>query len=121
MNVLQFPILSLIAYLPLLGVLLIFLIPKESKGGIRWTALAFTLAGFVASLWLPAYFDAATPEMQFVEKFAWIPNLGVTYFFGLDGISLWLVMLTTFLSVIDRKSTRLNSSHIQKSRMPSSA
>ncbi len=100
MNVLQFPILSLIAYLPLLGVLLILLIPKESKGGIRWTALAFTLAGFVASFWLPAHFDAATPEMQFVEKFSWIPSLGATYFFGLDGVSIWLVMLTTFLSVI---------------------
>jgi len=100
MNVLQFPILSLIAYLPLLGVFLILALPKESKGGIRWSALAFTLASFAASLWLLAYFDAATPEMQFVEAFSWIPTIGVTYLFGLDGISLWLVMLTTFLSVI---------------------
>ncbi len=100
MNVLQFPILSLIAYLPLLGAVLLLLIPREAKGGIRWTALAFALASFVASLWLPAYFDAATAEMQFVEKFSWIPSLGVTYLFGLDGISIWLVMLTTFLSVI---------------------
>jgi len=100
MNVLQFPILSLIAYLPLLGVFLILLIPKESKGAIRWTALAFSLASFMASLWIPAHFDASTPDMQFVEQFSWIPSLGVTYHFGLDGISIWLVMLTTFLSVI---------------------
>ena len=100
MNLLQFPILSLIAYLPILGVFMILVIPKESKGGIRWTALAFSLASFVASLWLPAYFDASTHEMQFVEKFSWIPTLGVSYAFGLDGISIWLVMLTTFLSVI---------------------
>ena len=100
MNVLQFPILSLIAYLPLLGVFLILALPKESKGGIRWSALAFTLASFAASLCLLAYFDASTPEMQFVEAFSWIPTIGVTYLFGLDGISLWLVMLTTFLSVI---------------------
>src|SRR3990172_6304501 len=100
MNVLQFPILSLIAYLPLLGAFLILALPKESKGGIRWSALAFTLASFAASLWLLAYFDASTPEMQFVERFVWIPTIGVTYLFGLDGISLWLVMLTTFLSVI---------------------
>ena len=100
MNILQFPILSLIAYLPLLGVFLILALPKESKGGIRWSALAFTLASFAASLWLLAYFDAATHEMQFVEAFSWIPTIGVTYLFGLDGISLWLVMLTTFLSVI---------------------
>jgi len=100
MNVFQFPILSFIAYLPLLGIFVILVIPKESKGGIRWTALAFTLASFVASLWLPANFDASTAQMQFVERFSWIPTLGVAYFFGLDGISLWLVMLTTFLSVI---------------------
>jgi NADH-quinone oxidoreductase subunit M len=100
MNVLQFPILSLIAYLPLLGAFLILALPKESKGGIRWSALAFTLASFAASLWLPTHFDASTPEMQFVEAFSWIPTIGVTYLFGLDGISLWLVMLTTFLSVI---------------------
>jgi NADH-quinone oxidoreductase subunit M len=100
MNVLQFPILSLIAYLPLLGGLVILMLPRESKGGIRWAALAFTLASFAASLWLPAYFDAATPQMQFVESLTWIPAIGVTYHFGLDGITLWLVMLTTFLSVI---------------------
>ncbi|MGH7369934.1 MAG: NADH-quinone oxidoreductase subunit M [Candidatus Methylomirabilaceae bacterium] len=100
MNALQFPILSFIAYLPILGVFLIAVIPKESKGGIRWTALAFTLASFVASLWLPVRFDSTTAAMQFVERFSWIPTIGVDYVFGLDGISLWLVLLTTFLSVI---------------------
>jgi NADH-quinone oxidoreductase subunit M len=100
MNVLQFPILSLVAYLPILGVVLIMLIPRRAESGIRWTALAFSLAGFVASLWIPMYYDASTPEVQFVERLSWIPTLGVNYFFGLDGISLWLVMLTTFLSVI---------------------
>jgi len=100
MNVLQFPILSVTAYLPLLGALLILLLPKSAAGGIRWTALAFSLASFVASLWLPAYYDPSTAQMQFVERFSWIPAIGVSYFFGLDGISLWLVLLTTFLSVI---------------------
>lgn len=100
MNVLQFPILSLLTYLPLVGVFFISLLPKECKGGIRWTALAFTIANLLASLLIPAYFDSTTAEMQFVEKVSWIPTLGVTYFFGLDGITLWLVLLTTFLSVI---------------------
>ncbi len=100
MNVLQFPILSLMTYLPLVGVFFISLLPKECKGGVRWTALAFTIANLLASLWIPANFDSTTAEMQFVEKVSWIPSLGVTYFFGLDGISLWLVLLTTFLSVI---------------------
>ncbi len=100
MNVLQFPILSLMTYLPLVGVFFISLLPKECKGGVRWTALAFTIANLLVSLWIPAYFDSTTAQMQFVEKVSWIPSLGVTYFFGLDGISLWLVLLTTFLSVI---------------------
>jgi NADH-quinone oxidoreductase subunit M len=100
MNVLQFPILSLMTYLPLVGVFFIALLPKECKGGVRWTALAFTIANLLVSLWIPAYFDSTTAQMQFVEKVSWIPSLGVTYFFGLDGISLWLVLLTTFLSVI---------------------
>src|SRR5574337_819926 len=100
MNVLQFPILSLLTYLPLVGVFFIALLPKECKGGIRWTALAFTIANLLASLLIPVYFDSTTAEMQFVEKVSWIPTLGVTYFFGLDGITLWLVLLTTFLSVI---------------------
>jgi len=100
MNALQFPILSLMTYLPLAGVVVIALLPKESKGAIRVTALAFTVADLLVSLWIPAYFDSTTAEMQFVEKASWIPSLGVTYFFGLDGITLWLVMLTTFLSVI---------------------
>src|SRR5574337_982857 len=100
MNVLQFPILSLLTYLPLIGVFFIALLPKECKGGIRWTALAFTMADLLASLLIPVYFDSTTAEMQFVEKVSWIPTLGVTYFFGLDGITLWLVLLTTFLSVI---------------------
>jgi NADH-quinone oxidoreductase subunit M len=87
-------------YLPLAGMVVLALLPKESKNGIRWTALAFTVADLLVSLWIPAYFDSTTAEMQFVEKVSWIPSIGVTYFFGLDGITLWLVMLTTSLSVI---------------------
>ncbi|MDE2321294.1 MAG: NADH-quinone oxidoreductase subunit M [candidate division NC10 bacterium] len=100
MNVLGFPILSLMTYLPLAGVVVISLLPKESKNGVRWTALAFTVASLLVSLWLPAFFDSTTAEMQFVEKVSWIPSIGVTYFLGLDGITLWLTLLTTFLSVI---------------------
>jgi NADH-quinone oxidoreductase subunit M len=100
MNVLEFPILSLMTYLPLAGMVVIALLPKESKNGIRWTALAFTVANLLISFWIPANFDSTTAEMQFVEKASWIRSIGATYFFGLDGITLWLVLLTTFLSVI---------------------
>jgi len=91
-------LLSWIAYLPLIGAIVLLFVPKDRHESIRWTALISSLLSFVASLWLPLRFNPGTHEMQFVEKFDWIPGIGVKYFFGVDGISLWLVMLTTLLS-----------------------
>ncbi|MBI4841802.1 MAG: NADH-quinone oxidoreductase subunit M [candidate division NC10 bacterium] len=99
-NVLGFPILSLITFLPLVGVVLLLLVGRERVRAIRNLAFLFSLASFAASLLLPLYYDRSTAAVQFVERLTWIPTIGVTYFFGLDGISLWLVMLTTFLSPI---------------------
>ena len=90
--------LSWITYIPLIGVLILLFWPKEKEEGIRWVALLASLASFILSLGLPFNFDPSTPKMQFVERFDWIPSIGVTYYFGLDGITLWLVMLTTLLS-----------------------
>jgi NADH-quinone oxidoreductase subunit M len=97
-NVLGFPILSLIAYLPLMGAVLLLFVGRERIQVIRNLAFVFSLASFAVSLLVPLYFDRSTAAVQFVERASWIPTIGVTYFFGLDGISLWLVMLTTFLS-----------------------
>ena len=91
-------LLSWIAYLPLIGAIALLFVPKDRHEAIRWTALVFSLLSFLASLWLPLHFNPGTHAMQFVEKFDWIPGIGVKYFFGVDGISLWLVMLTTLLS-----------------------
>ncbi|MBI2562510.1 MAG: NADH-quinone oxidoreductase subunit M [candidate division NC10 bacterium] len=99
-NVLGFSILSLITFLPLVGVVLLLLVGRERVRAIRNLAFLFSLASFAASLLLPLYYDRSTAAVQFVERLNWIPTIGVTYFFGLDGISLWLVMLTTFLSPI---------------------
>ncbi|MBI2458429.1 MAG: NADH-quinone oxidoreductase subunit M [candidate division NC10 bacterium] len=99
-NVLGFPILSLITFLPLVGVVLLLLVGRERVRVIRNLAFLVSLASFAASLLLPLYYDRSTAAVQFVERLNWIPTIGVTYFFGLDGISLWLVMLTTFLSPI---------------------
>ena len=99
-NILGFPILSLITFLPLMGAILLLFVRREQIRVIRNLALVSSLAAFVVSLWLPAHYDASTAAVQFSERASWIPSLGVTYFFGLDGISLWLVMLTTFLSPI---------------------
>ncbi|HSB80041.1 MAG TPA: NADH-quinone oxidoreductase subunit M [Candidatus Methylomirabilis sp.] len=99
-NILGFPILSLITYLPLAGAVLLLFVGREQIRTIRNLAFSSSLAALVVSLFLPANYDASTAAVQFAERASWIPSLGVTYFFGLDGISLWLVMLTTFLSPI---------------------
>jgi len=99
-NVLGFPILSLITFLPLVGAALLLFVGREQLRTIRNLAFLTSLVAFAVSLPLPFAYDQTTPAVQFVERASWIPSLGVTYFFGLDGISLWLVMLTTFLSPI---------------------
>lgn len=95
-----FPILSTITFLPLLGVATILLIDKQRVGAIKFMALVTTAFVFLVSLLLFFYFDAQSGGMQFVEEVRWIPELGISYFLGVDGISLFLVLLTTFLSWI---------------------
>ena len=88
-------LLSLIVFMPLVSAILISLLPKENW--IRPTALFLGLAQFVVSLVLFAQYDPSTPALQLVEFVPWVPALGVSYFLGIDGISFWLVLLTTFL------------------------
>ncbi len=99
-NVLGFPILTLITFLPLVGAILLLFLGREQLKALRNLAFLSSLATFVVSLWVPAWYDKGTPALQFVERAGWIPSIGVQYFLGLDGISLWLVLLTTFLSPI---------------------
>ncbi|MFA5027380.1 MAG: NADH-quinone oxidoreductase subunit M [Candidatus Methylomirabilota bacterium] len=99
-NAFGFPLLSLITYLPLAGALLLLFVEKEQVRTLRNLAFVVSMASLVVSLPLPFAFDQSTASVQFAEQASWIPSLGVSYFFGLDGISLWLVMLTTFLSPI---------------------
>ncbi len=100
-NMTNLPILSMITFLPLLGaIFIIFFVKKESLSGLRWTALAVTLATFLLSLYLPLTFDMKTPALQWVEKVIWIERFGIHYFMGVDGISLLLVILTTFVTAI---------------------
>ncbi len=90
-----FPWLTAVVFLPLIGAALLFFV-KESA--LRWTALAITLADFVISLPLWYFFDPADPQMQFTERVAWITSPPITYSLGVDGISLPLVLLTTFIT-----------------------
>lgn len=91
-------ILSSIVFLPLLFALIIAIWPKANS--IRHMALGLSLIEFVVSLSLFKNFDSAATGLQMVEKFMWIERFGIQYFMGIDGISLWLVLLTTFLTPI---------------------
>jgi NADH-quinone oxidoreductase subunit M len=94
------PILSLITFLPVAGALLLLFFNKGSVGLIRGWTLAVTVVAFALSLPLWAGFDPTNGGMQFQERATWIAGLGIQYYVGIDGISLFLVLLTTFLSVI---------------------
>lgn len=91
-------ILSSVVFLPLLFALIVAVWPKNSS--IRHLALGFSLIEFLLSLRLVQLFDSSTAGLQMVEKHLWIERFGISYFLGVDGISLWLVLLTTFLTPI---------------------
>ncbi|MEO8483409.1 MAG: NADH-quinone oxidoreductase subunit M, partial [Acidobacteriota bacterium] len=92
---------SLVA-LPVIGGLLVLLLGKGRDGLARQLALAVSLITFIISLGLWARFDssASAAAYQFVERYSWLPDFGVSYHVGIDGISLMLVLLTTFLTPI---------------------
>ncbi|ANT52401.1 NADH-quinone oxidoreductase subunit M [Mesorhizobium amorphae] len=93
------PILSLVTFLPLVGVLLILFINDDSENArrnIRAIALWTTSITFIVSLFIWTGFDNSQAGFQFVEKFAWLDS-GISYHLGVDGISMLFVILTTFL------------------------
>ncbi len=93
-------ILSIVTYTPLLGAVLLMLLPKGKDDLVRWVANIFGLVGFLVSLPLWFWFSPGTGGFQFQERAAWIPSIGVQYLFGIDGISLLLILLTTLLGAI---------------------
>ncbi len=107
-----FPILSIVLWLPALGALLLMLVPRTADELARRIALGVALLTFVVSLVLVFNYqpEAATPTggppvMQFAQTLPWLPTWGISYSIGVDGISLWLVILTTFLTPIVVLST----------------
>ncbi|MFN0157787.1 MAG: NADH-quinone oxidoreductase subunit M [Bacteroidota bacterium] len=93
-------LLSLILFLPLAGALLITLLNAESKQLIKLVGIGSSLVAFAVSVVLFLQFDSSSADIQFVEKHTWIPALDISYFLGVDGISVLLVVLTTFLTPI---------------------
>ncbi len=95
----SWPILSLIVWLPIAAGLIVMFMGNNPRGA-RWFALISSSAVFLISLGLIFGFDTHTASMQFVEKMPWIPSFGVNYFLGVDGISMPLIILTTFTTVL---------------------
>ncbi len=90
-------LLTLVTFLPAIGAVVVLLLPRRQEGVTKLVALGTTVVTFVVSLPVYFRFDPSSADYQFVEQRGWIPSLGVTYHLGVDGISLLLVLLTTFL------------------------
>jgi NADH-quinone oxidoreductase subunit M len=94
-------LLSLAIWIPIVfGVLLLAIGRDEQAGAARWIALIGALLGFLVTIPLITGFDASTAAMQFTEKAAWIDRFNVNYHLGVDGISVWFVLLTAFITII---------------------
>ena len=94
-------LLSLAIWTPIIfGVVLLALGRDENARSVRWIALIGAVVSLVVTLPLYSGFQLGTSAMQFVEKFSWIQRFNVNYYLGLDGISLWFVLLTAFINVV---------------------
>ncbi len=89
-----FPILSVIVFTPLIAGLIILLLPAERKTEVRVTALAGAIISLLLSVWCFVSYNVAAGGYQFIEHVPWLPQLGISYYMGVDGISNPLVLLT---------------------------
>ena len=99
----SFPVLSLTTFLPLVGVLFILIVRGDEETvakNARGTALWTSVGTFIVSLFLWFNFDTTTADFQFVEKHEWIPAFNISYHLGVDGISIFFVLLSTALTPI---------------------
>lgn len=99
-------LLSIIAFVPLLGALVLFLLPSNNKNLLRGITVATTavpviLSFYLYSLFDPSYTGLADPTAyQFVEKYNWIPSFNIHYHVGVDGLSVTMVILTAFVTFV---------------------
>jgi NADH-quinone oxidoreductase subunit M len=95
-----FGLVSLVTFLPLIGAFLLAFVPQGQVKAIKWGAIGIAGVTFLVSLLLLVNFVPGTYHFQMVEYVPWIQRAGIHYRVGIDGISLWLVLLTTFLTFI---------------------
>ncbi|MDQ6676096.1 MAG: NADH-quinone oxidoreductase subunit M [Acidobacteriota bacterium] len=92
--------LDILLLVPLAGFLATLVLPKSGAGPIRVFAFITSLVAFAMSVGIAIGYKSGVPGQQFVTDFVWIPNPEIHYHVGIDGISLWLVVLSTFLTPI---------------------
>jgi NADH-quinone oxidoreductase subunit M len=95
----DWPLLSITIWLPIIGGILVLASGDKAANASRWTALTVAILTFIVSLPLWSSFNPGTAEMQFVERSMWIETFNIEYYLGVDGISMPLIILTTFISV----------------------
>jgi len=96
-----FPWLTLAIFVPIVFGLLVLAVGRDDRPGLtRGLSLVGAIAGFVVTIPLYTGFDSSTAAMQFVEKASWIEAFNVNYHLGIDGISMWFVLLTAFITII---------------------
>jgi NADH-quinone oxidoreductase subunit M len=103
MDFIRANLLTLITFTPLLGALIVLILPKQNKGLSRWTALLFSMIPLILSLFMWTWFNRApcyeiAEQACFEQQAQWFPLLNSTYHVGIDGISLTMVLLTTILT-----------------------
>ncbi|GGD55148.1 NADH-quinone oxidoreductase subunit M [Pseudoxanthomonas indica] len=96
----NWPLLSILIWLPILGGALILALGNQRASLARWVALGVSVLTLAASVPLLTGFDFANPGMQFVERHAWVPAFNIWYALGADGISVALIVLTTITTVL---------------------
>jgi len=94
----SYPILSIVTFLPLVGVLLILLLKNDNA--VRYTALFTTIAVLIISIPIFTNFDKSNPDFQFVESYQWISAINAKYKMGVDGLSVLFVLLTIIISIL---------------------
>jgi NADH-quinone oxidoreductase subunit M len=96
----DWPLLSILIWLPILGGVIILIIGDRSPDNARWAALTVSLLTLLLSIPLYTSFDSGTARMQFEEFHAWLPAFNINYHLGVDGISMPLIILTAFTTVL---------------------
>jgi len=97
---LQYPVLSTLIFFPVVGAAFIAIIPRDKEELIKLSALLIAIVEFVLTIPLYISFDRTTAQMQFKEEHLWIPQWGIKYCLGVDGISVLFILLSSLLTIL---------------------